>query len=114
MLLNLVENARDALGDREGGKVVVSTKRGDANDRVLLVVEDNGPGVPPGAKDRVFAPYFTTKQTKGGTGLGLAIVHRIVSDHGGRITISDAPGGGARFTIELPLRDGTALLASRV
>ncbi len=114
VLLNLVENARDALGDREGGKVVVSTKRGDANDRVLLVVEDNGPGVPPGAKDKVFAPYFTTKQAKGGTGLGLAIVHRIVSDHGGRITISDAPGGGARFTIELPLRDGTALLASRV
>jgi two-component system nitrogen regulation sensor histidine kinase NtrY len=114
VLLNLVENARDALGGRDGGKVTVTTKRGDANDRVMLVVDDNGPGVPPGAKDKVFAPYFTTKQTKGGTGLGLAIVHRIVSDHGGRITIGDAPGGGARFMIELPLRDGTALLASRV
>ncbi|HEX4453976.1 MAG TPA: ATP-binding protein [Kofleriaceae bacterium] len=114
VLLNLVENARDALGGRDDGKVTVTTKRGDANDRVLLVVDDNGPGVPPGAKDKVFAPYFTTKQTKGGTGLGLAIVHRIVSDHGGRITIGDAPGGGARFMIELPLRDGTALLASRV
>ena len=114
VLLNLVENARDALGDRDGGKIVVSTKRGEANDRVMLIVDDNGPGVPPSAKDRVFAPYFTTKQTKGGTGLGLAIVHRIVSDHGGRITISDAPGGGARFMIELPLRDGTALLASRI
>ncbi|HEY3805360.1 MAG TPA: ATP-binding protein [Kofleriaceae bacterium] len=114
VLLNLVENARDALGGRENGRIIVTTKRGDANDRVLLVVDDNGPGVPPSAKDRVFAPYFTTKQTKGGTGLGLAIVHRIVSDHGGRITISDAPGGGARFTIELPLRDGTALLASRI
>jgi signal transduction histidine kinase len=78
------------------------------------VVEDNGPGVPPDVKDRVFAPYFTTKQMKGGTGLGLAIVHRIVGDHGGRITISDATGGGARFTIELPLRNGTALLASRI
>jgi len=114
VLLNLVENARDALGDRDGGKIVVSTRRGEANDRVMLIVDDNGPGVPPGAKDRVFAPYFTTKQMKGGTGLGLAIVHRIVSDHGGRITISDAPGGGARFTIELPLRDGAALLASRI
>jgi len=62
----------------------------------------------------VFAPYFTTKHTAGGTGLGLAIVHRIISDHGGRITISDAPGGGARFAIELPLRNGTALLASRI
>jgi signal transduction histidine kinase len=70
--------------------------------------------VPPELKDKVFAPYFTTKQVKGGTGLGLAIVHRIVNDHGGRITISDASGGGARFSIELPLRNGTALLASRI
>jgi signal transduction histidine kinase len=114
VLLNLVENARDAIGTREDGRIVVTTRRGEANDRALLVVEDNGPGVPAELKDKVFAPYFTTKQTKGGTGLGLAIVHRIVSDHGGRITISDAPERGARFTIELPLRSGTALLASRI
>ena len=114
VLLNLVENARDAIGTRTGGKIAVSTRRGDANDRALLVVEDNGPGVPGELKDKVFAPYFTTKHGKGGTGLGLAIVHRIVNDHGGRITIGDAPGGGARFAIELPLRNGTALLASRI
>jgi signal transduction histidine kinase len=121
VLLNLVENARDALGadrlhtsGRGDGRITVTTKRGEANDRVLLVVEDNGPGVPSDLKDKIFAPYFTTKQAKGGTGLGLAIVHRIVSDHGGRITISDAPDHGARFTIELPLRSGTALLASRI
>ena len=65
-------------------------------------------------KDKVFAPYFTTKHGKGGTGLGLAIVPRIINDHGGRITIGDAPGGGARFTIELPLRNGIALLALRI
>jgi signal transduction histidine kinase len=112
MLLNLVENARDAIGSRDGGRIVVSTKL--AGDRAQIVVEDNGPGVPGELKDKVFAPYFTTKLDKGGTGLGLAIVHRIVSDHGGRITIGDAAGGGARFTIELPLRDGTALLASRI
>jgi len=114
VLLNLVENARDALGSRDGGKIVVSTKRGEGNDRALLVVEDNGPGVPGELKDKVFAPYFTTKHSKGGTGLGLAIVHRIVSDHGGRITISDTVGGGARFAIELPLRNGATLLASRI
>ncbi len=114
VLLNLVENGRDALGDREGGRVIVTTRRGDAPDRLTLVVEDNGPGVPTELKDKVFAPYFTTKITKGGTGLGLAIVHRIISDHGGRITVSDPPGGGARFTIELPLRNGQALLASRI
>jgi two-component system, NtrC family, nitrogen regulation sensor histidine kinase NtrY len=114
VLLNLVENARDAIGSRADGRIVVRTRYGEGNDRALLVVEDNGPGVPPELKDKVFAPYFTTKHAKGGTGLGLAIVHRIVSDHGGRITITDAPGGGARFTIELPLRSGTALLTSRI
>jgi nitrogen fixation/metabolism regulation signal transduction histidine kinase len=116
VILNLVENARDAIsqrGDPESGKILVSTRGGETPDRVMFVVEDNGPGVPQELKDKVFAPYFTTKHSKGGTGLGLAIVHRIISDHGGRITITDAPGGGARFAIELPLRNGTALLASR-
>jgi signal transduction histidine kinase len=118
VLLNLVENARDAIGSREDGHITVTTK--NANDRAMLVVEDNGPGVPAELKDKIFAPYFTTKQAKGGTGLGLAIVHRIVSDHGGRITLSapgeitSSPERGARFTIELPLRSGAALLASRI
>ena len=117
VLLNLVENARDAIAqkaDPTTGRITVATRLGDAADRLMLVVEDNGPGVPPELKDKVFAPYFTTKHAKGGTGLGLAIVHRIVSDHGGRIMITDNPGGGARFSIELPLRNGTALLASRI
>jgi len=114
VVLNLVENARDAISKREGGRIPVSTRPGEARHRALPVVEDNGPGVPPELKDKVFAPYFTTKHAKGGTGLGLAIVHRIVSDHGGRIIVSEAKGGGARFTLELPLRNGTSLLASRM
>jgi signal transduction histidine kinase len=114
VVLNLVENARDAIGTRPNGQINVTTSIGEAGDRAVFVVEDNGPGVPPDLKDKVFAPYFTTKHSKGGTGLGLAIVHRIVSDHGGRIAVSDRPGGGARFSIELPLRNGTALLASRI
>ncbi len=114
VVLNLVENARDAIKERTNGKIGVSTRLGEAGDRAFLVVEDNGRGVPAEIKDKVFAPYFTTKHAKGGTGLGLAIVHRIISDHGGRIMVSDVRGGGARFTIELPLRNGTALLASRI
>jgi signal transduction histidine kinase len=113
VVLNLVENARDAISKRDGGHISVTTKMGDTPDRVTIVVEDNGPGVPADLKDKVFAPYFTTKHAKGGTGLGLAIVHRIVSDHGGRIIVGDAKGGGASFTIELPLRNGEALLVSR-
>lgn len=117
VLLNLVENARDAIAQRpeaEGGQITVSTRVGDAGDRIELIVEDNGPGVPSERKDKVFSPYFTTKEHKGGTGLGLAIVHRIVSDHGGRISLANVLGGGARFTVELPLRNGIALLASRI
>jgi len=114
VVLNLVENARDAIGERSDGKITVQTKLGDAGDRAVLIVDDNGPGVPTELKDKIFAPYFSTKLNKGGTGLGLAIVHRIVSDHGGRIQITDALGGGARFLIELPLRNATSLLASRI
>ena len=114
VVLNLVENARDAIGQRPDGHITVVTRRGEAGDRAMLIVEDNGPGIPGELKDKVFAPYFTTKHAKGGTGLGLAIVHRIVSDHGGRIAVADTLGGGARFAIELPLRNGTALLTSRI
>jgi signal transduction histidine kinase len=114
VVLNLVENARDAIGQRADGHITVLTRRGDAGDRAMLIIEDNGPGIPGELKDKVFAPYFTTKHAKGGTGLGLAIVHRIVSDHGGRIAVADTLGGGARFAIELPLRNGTALLTSRI
>ena len=114
VVLNLVENARDAIGQRGDGHITVSTKLGEAGDRAMLIIEDNGPGVPGDLKDKIFAPYFTTKHAKGGTGLGLAIVHRIVSDHGGRIAVMDTPGGGARFAIELPLRNGAPLLTSRI
>ncbi|MBK9030206.1 MAG: HAMP domain-containing protein [Myxococcales bacterium] len=114
VVLNLVENARDAIAGKADGAIVVTTRRGDAGDRIELIVEDNGPGLAAELRDKVFAPYFTTKHGRGGTGLGLAIVHRIVSDHGGRIVIAEVPGGGARFTIELPLEVGQPLLASLV
>jgi nitrogen fixation/metabolism regulation signal transduction histidine kinase len=114
VLLNLLENSRDAIAAKDDGKIVVSTRKGEAGDRLELTVEDNGPGVPSDIRDRVFTPYFTTKQGKGGTGLGLAIVHRIISDHGGRIMVSEGAGGGARVLVELPLRPGQLLLASRV
>jgi len=114
VILNLVENARDAIAGRADGAITVITRRGDLGDRLELVVEDNGPGVPVEVRDKVFAPYFTTKHARGGTGLGLAIVHRIVSDHAGRIVVGDSSSGGARFAIELPLQVGQPLLASLV
>jgi nitrogen fixation/metabolism regulation signal transduction histidine kinase len=111
VLLNLLENARDAISSlptgRDGGRILVETMATRRGKAVALIVEDDGPGFRPEVREKLFTPYFTTKQTAGGTGLGLAIVHRIVSDHGGKIVAMDAPGGGARFVIELPTPDST-------
>ena len=104
VVLNLLENARDAIASRGSeqsvGRITIRTRARDAV--VELEVEDNGPGFDPALRDKLFTPYFTTKEA--GTGLGLAIVHRIVTDHGGKITAASAPGKGARFLVELPAR----------
>jgi len=84
VLVNLVRNAIDAAGPE--GNVVVRVMITDGHAR--FEVEDDGPGIPPGA--RIFEPFFTTKQA--GTGLGLTIVHRIVGDHGGRVDVDSRPG----------------------
>jgi signal transduction histidine kinase len=70
-------------------------------------VNDNGPGIAPEMRGRLFEPYATTKAE--GTGLGLSIVERIVVEHGGQITAGDAPGGGASFVVTLPLSGPTLL-----
>jgi nitrogen fixation/metabolism regulation signal transduction histidine kinase len=99
VLLNLVENAREAVSSQaSGGRIRVRTRAVDG--RVELEVADDGPGIAEAARARLFTPYFTTKAK--GTGLGLAIVHRIVSDHGGEIRVGGAPGAGAVFTVSLP------------
>jgi signal transduction histidine kinase len=102
VVLNLLENARDAVAsrgsDQSVGRIAVRTRVTDSVE--ILEVEDNGPGFDPTLRDRLFSPYFTTKES--GTGLGLAIVRRIVTDHGGRINAYSEPEKGARFVIELP------------
>ncbi|HEX5658994.1 MAG TPA: ATP-binding protein [Polyangiales bacterium] len=94
VLVNLVQNAIDAARSAKDPRVEVHIEPG------ALHVDDNGPGIPAHERERVFEPYFTTKEQ--GTGLGLAIVKRIVHDHGGSIQVAESPLGGARFTLRLP------------
>lgn len=96
---NLLRNAEDALEGHEGARIVLRTERGIRHAR--LSIADNGPGFPVELLPRIFEPYVTTKAR--GTGLGLPIVRKIVDEHQGSIEISNAPGGGARIDIRLPL-----------
>jgi signal transduction histidine kinase len=101
-LLNLLLNAAEAVGPGSGGAVSVRFAPPSEELGVKqfhLVVSDNGPGIPAGVLDKIFNPFFTTKDT--GTGLGLAIVHRVVEAHDGTITATNDPDGGAKFEIRV-------------
>jgi signal transduction histidine kinase len=101
VLTNLVENAVQAVeGAGRVPEIAVHVEGGDGRGRAVIVVDDNGPGVPAAERARVFDPYVTTKEN--GTGLGLAIVRKIVIDHGGDVTLSSSPLGGARFEVAIP------------
>jgi nitrogen fixation/metabolism regulation signal transduction histidine kinase len=93
---NLVQTALDAVGDRPGGRVEVTTAaaRGESGElrEVRLTVVDNGPGFAEKVLKRAFEPYVTTK-TKG-TGLGLAVVRKIADEHGARVGLANLPGAG--------------------
>lgn len=96
VFLNLMLNAADAVPQGTGVVRVTGEARGD---RIRIVVEDNGPGVAPEMRAKLFTPFLTTK--KHGTGLGLSLSQRIVEESGGSLRYEERPGGGARFVIEL-------------
>jgi len=93
-VLNLLINAAEAMPD--GGDIWLEINPGAGT----LAIEDSGPGIPPELQDRIFNPFFTTKE--GGTGLGLATVHTIVEAHGGSIQLLTGRAGGGRFVLHLP------------
>jgi PAS domain S-box-containing protein len=104
VLLNLIINAQQSLQDRPPPRLLQVTSRFDAGaDRLVVTVADNGPGIPPELRVRVFEPYFTTKPTGVGTGVGLAVSLGIVEAHGGTLTVDCPPAGGAVFTVMLPV-----------
>jgi two-component system nitrogen regulation sensor histidine kinase NtrY len=98
VVINLVDNAIEAMERR--GSIVVETQLDTPNGVVRLMVADDGPGIPPAEREKLFLPYYSTKRR--GSGLGLAIVRRIIAEHGGSIDVGDNPPRGTRFTIELP------------
>lgn len=99
VVLNLLVNARQAIGD--SGRIIVSTSQDQ--DQVCVTIADTGCGLPVGVGDQIFEPHFTTKAEDEGTGLGLFISRMIVRAHGGTISAENRPDCGAVFTVCLPV-----------
>jgi two-component system, NtrC family, sensor kinase len=104
VLINLLLNARDALPPA-GGTIQIVSRYLTAETAVSLVVRDSGLGIPPEVMERLFEPFFTTKPPGEGSGLGLAIAAGIVEQHHGRLEAANNAGGGASFTVTLPLNN---------
>jgi two-component system NtrC family sensor kinase len=102
VFLNLVSNAEQAIREiRPSGCIEI--RLGQSGSRIFATVQDDGTGIKPDMLDKIFDPFFTTKRPGGGTGLGLSICMSIIREHGGDIEAENLPGGGAAFTVFLPV-----------
>ena len=111
VLMNLVGNAAQAIGDKMG---TITVEIGPvAGDAVRIAVSDTGSGMDEATRQRIFEPFFTTKPVGEGTGLGLSVVHGIIASHGGRITVESSPGQGSCFTVYLPIAAENAVGAAQ-
>jgi signal transduction histidine kinase len=102
VFLNIVVNAEQAMLEaHKGGTLSIITSR--IEDIIRVAFTDDGPGIPEKDTNKIFNPFFTTKEVGKGTGLGLSICHGVISAHSGKIYVRSKPGKGATFTIELPI-----------
>ena len=101
VFINLILNAGTAIGGK--GKITVTSRFDPLSGRVVMQFEDTGPGIAPEILDKIFEPFFTTKAPGEGTGLGLSVAYGIIQQHGGSITAENSAGGGALFTVVLPV-----------
>ena len=105
VVVNLIDNAAEALENSPRREIVVSTRAHSDAETIEICVSDTGHGISPEDKDKLFLPHFSTKDR--GTGLGLAIAARIVAEHGGSIHVEDNLPEGSRFLVELPIAELT-------
>jgi signal transduction histidine kinase len=103
VIVNLIDNAAEALENAALRQITVSTQLRVESDTIEIAVADTGHGISPQDKDKLFLPHFSTKER--GTGLGLAIAARIISEHGGSLRVEDNQPQGSRFIIELPVAE---------
>jgi signal transduction histidine kinase len=104
--MNLLVNAYQAIEERhaaEGGRGEIRLRTTERDGGVLVTVSDNGTGMPPHVLDRIFDPFYTTKEVGAGTGLGLSTSFNLVRRHGGHIRVESEPGAGSSFEVWLPL-----------
>lgn len=101
VLVNILSNALDAIGDGDARRIHVQAR--SEGGHAIITVADSGPGVAPQLVERIFDPFFSTKGVGKGLGLGLSISYNIVRDFGGTLSVANAPEGGAVFTVTLPL-----------
>jgi signal transduction histidine kinase/ActR/RegA family two-component response regulator len=111
VLANLATNAIQAMAQRPHQHLLLKSER--LHDQVRVMVEDNGPGIPPDVLAHIFEPFFTTKEVGSGTGLGLSIAQSIIADHQGQLTYESVPDGGSRFFITLPMQEPVELTSRR-
>ena len=112
VVLNLLVNAEQAIEDaKKGDRILFATRRDGG--RVILTIEDNGPGMPPDVRSRIFEPFYTTKEVGRGTGLGLSICYGIISEHDGTIVVESEPGAFTRFVVTLPVKAPAGLPEKR-
>jgi len=103
VLLNLIINAEQAMLTANGrGTLVARTWYDDANEMVLIEINDDGPGVPEEVQTKIFEPFFTTKAVGKGTGLGLTVAYAIVQEHGGQLRVASTSESGASFFVSFP------------
>jgi len=102
VLLNLVQNAHQAMAHQEGERHI-SMRLRPRERTVAIEVLDTGPGIAPHILSRIFDPFFTTKPPGEGSGLGLSVSYGIIGQHGGRLYAENRPEGGAMFVVELPV-----------